>query len=102
MHRVVLIYESAPSARADRAAASIGDGELAGDRDLRHSAARRLPSDYPQAGRIDVGFLGAAQIDKFEPQQHGHRPFWETEDPACQAPAARPRSPPMRAKFLSS
>ena len=43
---------------------SIGDGELA------QTAACVVPlpevfSDYLQAGRVDVGFLGAAQIDRF-------------------------------------
>jgi glutaconate CoA-transferase subunit B len=43
---------------------SIGDGELA------ETATCVIPlpdifSDYLQAGRIDVGFLGAAQIDRF-------------------------------------
>ena len=43
---------------------SIGDGELA------ETATCVIPlpdvfSDYLQAGRIDIGFLGAAQIDKF-------------------------------------
>lgn len=61
---IVLIYESgAIGTRPDVLPLSIGDGELA------ETAACVVPlpevfSYYLQAGRIDVGFLGAAQIDR--------------------------------------
>jgi glutaconate CoA-transferase, subunit B len=61
----VLIYESGTiGTRPQVLPLSIGDGELA------ETAACVIPlpevfSDYLQAGRIDVGFLGAAQIDRF-------------------------------------
>lgn len=61
---LVLIYESGTiGARPTVLPLSIGDGELA------ETAACVVPlpeifSDYLQAGRIDVGFLGAAQIDR--------------------------------------
>jgi glutaconate CoA-transferase subunit B len=62
---LVLIYESGTiGTRPKLLPLSIGDGELA------ETATCVIPlpdvfSDYLQAGRIDVGFLGAAQIDRF-------------------------------------
>jgi glutaconate CoA-transferase, subunit B len=62
---LVLIYESGTiGTRPTVLPLSIGDGELA------ETATCVIPlpdifSDYLQAGRIDIGFLGAAQIDKF-------------------------------------
>jgi glutaconate CoA-transferase subunit B len=61
---IVLIYESGTiGTRPDVLPLSIGDGELA------ETAAFVVPlpevfSHYLQAGRVDVGFLGAAQIDR--------------------------------------
>ncbi|HEV2747070.1 MAG TPA: CoA-transferase [Allosphingosinicella sp.] len=61
----VLIYESGCiDARPEVLPLSIGDGELA------ETAAALVPlpeifSYWLQGGRIDVGFLGAAQIDRF-------------------------------------
>lgn len=60
---LVLIYESGTiGARPDVLPLSIGDGELATTADC----VIPLPevfSYYLQAGRVDVGFLGAAQVD---------------------------------------
>jgi glutaconate CoA-transferase, subunit B len=62
---IVLIYESGTiGARPNVLPLSIGDGELA------ETAACVVPlpevfSYLLQAGRVDVGFLGAAQIDRF-------------------------------------
>ena len=59
---LVLIYESGTiGTRPPVLPLSIGDGELA-EPDLPDPAARRLQR-LPAAGRIDIGFLGAAQID---------------------------------------
>jgi len=62
---IVLIYESGTiGTRPDVLPLSIGDGELA----QTASCVVPLPeifSHYLQAGRVDVGFLGAAQIDRF-------------------------------------
>ena len=62
---IVLIYESGTiGTRPDVLPLSIGDGELADTA----TAVVPLPeifSYWLQAGRIDVGFLGAAQIDRF-------------------------------------
>ena len=52
-----------------------------------------------QAGRIDVGFLGAAQIDRFA--NINTTVIGGTyDDPrcGCRAPAARPRSPRRAAR----
>jgi glutaconate CoA-transferase subunit B len=62
---IVLIYESGTIGTRPRVLPlSIGDGELA------ETAACVVPlpeifSYYLQAGRVDVGFLGAAQIDRY-------------------------------------
>jgi len=61
---IVLIYESGTiGTRPDVLPLSIGDGELA----ETAACVISLPevfSYYLQAGRVDVGFLGAAQIDR--------------------------------------
>jgi len=62
---VVLIYESGTiGARPDVLPLSIGDGELAEKADLVVSVPE-IFSYWLQAGRVDVGFLSAAQIDRF-------------------------------------
>jgi len=62
---VVLIYESGTiGTRPDILPLSIGDGELAETADLVVSVPEVI-SYWLQAGRIDVGFLSAAQIDRF-------------------------------------
>jgi glutaconate CoA-transferase, subunit B len=62
---IVLIYESGTiGTRPDVLPLSIGDGELA----ETASCVVPLPeifSYYLQAGRVDVGFLGAAQVDRY-------------------------------------
>src|SRR5438132_7906461 len=62
---VVLIYESGTiGARPDVLPLSIGDGELAEHADTVVS----IPEIFRywlQGGRVDIGFLGAAQIDRF-------------------------------------
>ena len=62
---IVLIYESGTiGTRPDVLPLSIGDGELA----ETASCVVPLPeifNYYLQAGRVDVGFLGAAQVDRF-------------------------------------
>src|SRR4029453_11236067 len=62
---IVLIYESGTiGTRPDVVPLAIGDGELA------ETAAFVVPlpevfTHYLQGGRVDVGFLGAAQVDRF-------------------------------------
>ncbi len=62
---VVLIYESGTiGAKPDVLPLSIGDGELAETADSVVSVPE-IFRYWLQGGRVDVGFLGAAQIDKF-------------------------------------
>lgn len=62
---VVLIYESGTiGAKPDVLPLSIGDGELAETADTVVSTAE-IFRFWLQGGRIDVGFLGAAQLDRF-------------------------------------
>src|SRR5271170_6112047 len=62
---LVLIYESGTIATRPRhLPLSIGDGELAETADSVVSVPEMFRY-WLQGGRVDVGFLGAAQIDKF-------------------------------------
>lgn len=62
---IVLIYESGTiGARPSVLPLSIGDGELA-DTATAVVSMPEIFAYWLQAGRIDVGFLGAAQIDRF-------------------------------------
>ena len=62
---LVLVYESGTiGAKPTRLPLSIGDGELAETADAVVSVPE-IFSYWLQPGRIDVGFLGAAQIDRF-------------------------------------
>ncbi|WP_326646878.1 CoA-transferase subunit beta [Streptosporangium sp. NBC_01755] len=62
---LVLIYESGTiGAKPDRPPLSIGDGALADTADAVVSVPE-IFNYWLQPGRIDVGFLGAAQIDRF-------------------------------------
>ncbi|PPU95274.1 3-oxoadipate--succinyl-CoA transferase subunit B [Xanthomonas populi] len=61
---VTLVYESGPiGARPDVLPLSIGDGELAETADTVVSTPE-IFRYWLQGGRVDVGFLGAAQIDR--------------------------------------
>jgi glutaconate CoA-transferase, subunit B len=61
----VLIYESGCiGSKPTRLPLSIGDGELADTADAVFSVPE-IFSYWLQSGRIDVGFLGAAQIDRY-------------------------------------
>src|SRR5246127_1898398 len=62
---LVLIYESGPiGAKPTVLPLSIGDGELSTTADTTVSTSE-IFTFWLQGGRIDVGFLGAAQIDRF-------------------------------------
>ena len=62
---VVLIYESGTiGAKPDVLPLSIGDGELAEHADSVVSVPE-IFRYWLQGGRVDIGFLGAAQIDRF-------------------------------------
>ena len=61
----VLVYESGTiGAKPTKPPLSIGDGELAQTADAVVSVPE-IFSYWLQAGRVDVGFLSAAQLDKF-------------------------------------
>jgi glutaconate CoA-transferase, subunit B len=63
--RCVLVYESGTiGAKPRHLPLSIGDGELAETADAVVSVPE-IFAYWLQGGRIDVGFLGAAQIDRF-------------------------------------
>jgi glutaconate CoA-transferase subunit B len=62
---LVLIYEAGPiGAKPTTLPLSIGDGELATTADTVVSTPE-IFQYWLQGGRVDVGFLGAAQIDRF-------------------------------------
>ena len=62
--RCVLVYESGTiGSKPTRLPLSIGDGELADTADAVVSVPEMF-NYWLQGGRIDVGFLGAAQIDR--------------------------------------
>jgi glutaconate CoA-transferase subunit B len=62
---IVLVYESGTiGAKPTRLPLSIGDGELAETADAVVSV-QEIFNYWVQPGRIDVGFLGAAQIDRY-------------------------------------
>jgi glutaconate CoA-transferase, subunit B len=62
---LVLIYESGTiGAKPTRPPLSIGDGELAATADAVVSVPEMF-NYWLQPGRVDVGFLGAAQLDRF-------------------------------------
>src|SRR5579884_2567515 len=62
---IVLVYESGTiGTRPDVLPLSIGDGELAETADAVVSVPE-IFAYWLQGGRIDVGFLGAAQIDRY-------------------------------------
>ena len=62
--RCVLVYESGTiGAKPTKLPLSIGDGDLAETADAVVSVPEMF-AYWLQAGRIDVGFLGAAQIDR--------------------------------------
>ena len=89
----MLIYESGTiGAKPRHLPLSIGDGELAETADAVVSVPE-IFSYWLQGGRIDVGFLGAAQIDRFG--NLNSTVIGDYDQPrrcACPAAAARPRS----------
>lgn len=63
--QTVLVYESGTiGAKPTELPLSIGDGELAETADLVVSVPEMF-AYWLQGGRIDIGFLGAAQIDRY-------------------------------------
>ena len=95
---VVLIYESGTiGAKPDVLPLSIGDGELAEYADAVVSVPE-IFRYWLQGGRVDVGFLGAAQIDASATSTPPSSATTTSRRCACPARAARRRSPPAPAE----
>src|SRR4051794_1423601 len=94
----VLVYESGTiGSKPNTLPLSIGDGELA------ETATAVVPvpeifNYWLQGERIDVGFLGAAQIDRFGNLNSTVIGDYDNPRCGCRAAAARPRSQPWRAR----
>jgi glutaconate CoA-transferase subunit B len=100
--RLVLIYESGTiGSKPDVLPLSIGDGELAETADSV-VAVPEIFAYWLQAGRIDVGFLGAAQIDRFANRTAPSSDRGTRRACVCPAPAAPRKSPPTHARSSSS
>ena len=68
----------------------------------RSSRCRRCSTTGSSPGRIDVAFLGAAQVDRYANlNSHRDRRLRASRRRACPAPAARPRSRPAAARSSS-
>ena len=83
---VILIYESGTiGTKPDVLPLSIGDGELAEQADLVVGVPEVF-AYWLQAGRVDVGFLSAAQIDRFG--NLNSTVIGEYDDPKVRLPGA--------------
>ena len=94
----VLVYESGTiGAKPTRLPLSIGDGELGETADSVVSIPE-IFAYWLQGGRIDVGFLGAAQIDRFG--NLNSTVIGDYDRPRVRLPAAAAprRSPPRAAR----
>ena len=99
---VVLIYESGPiGAKPDVLPLSIGDGVLSTTAQTVVSTPE-IFQYWLQGGRVDVGFLGAAQIDRFANINTTVIGPYEKPKVRLLALAARPKSPAWRARWSSS
>jgi glutaconate CoA-transferase subunit B len=83
---IILVYESGTiGAKPRHLPLSIGDGELAQTADFVVSVPE-IFNYWLQGGRIDVGFLGAAQIDRFG--NLNTTVIGEYDDPSVRLPGA--------------
>ena len=90
----VLIYESGTiGAKPEVLPLSIGDGELAEHADSVVSVPE-IFNYWLQAGRVDVGFLGAAQIDRYA--NLNTTVVGSYENPKVRLPGAGGATPPTR------
>ena len=91
----VLVYESGCiGSKPTRLPLSIGDGDLGRDRRFGGQSVPEIFAYWLQAGRIDVGFLGAAQLDRFANiNSTVIGPYEHPKSLDCPVPAGRPRSP---------
>ncbi len=92
---LVLVYESGTiGAKPSKVPLSIGDGELAATADLVVPVVEMFNS-WIQPGRIDVAFLGAAQVDRRG--NLNSTVIGDYDRPKTRLPGAggAPRSPPV-------
>ena len=96
---LVLVYESGTiGAKPFHIPLSIGDGELAETADAVVSVPEMF-NYWIGPGRIDVAFLGAAQVDRYANLNSTVIGDYEhPQDPPARARAAPPRSPPAAAR----
>ena len=85
-------------AKPDILPLSIGDGVLAEHADSVVSVPE-IFNYWLQAGRVDVGFLGAAQMDRYGNINTTVIGPYETRRCASPARAGRPRSPLPRRRW---
>ena len=97
---LVLVYESGTiGAKPRHIPLSIGDGELAATADVVVSVPEMF-NYWIGPGRIDVAFLGAAQVDRFGNLNSTVIGDYDHPGRACPAPAARRRSPPAASEVV--
>jgi len=97
---IVLIYESGPiGAKPSILPLSIGDGNLAETADTVVSTPE-IFRYWLQGGRVDVGFLGAAQIDRFANINTTVIGTTRNLARGCPAPAGRRKLRAARAKWF--
>ena len=90
---VVLIYESGPDRRKTSGAAFV-DWRMANSRKPpTRSSQRQKFLIWLQGGRIDVGFLGAAQIDRFANINTTVIGDYDRPKPACPVRVEHRKSP---------
>ena len=98
---LVLVYESGTlGSKPERLPLSIGDGELAETADSVISVPEVF-NYWLQPGRVDIGFLSGAQIDRFA--NINSTVIGSYESPKVRLPGAAvpPRSPPPAARSSS-
>ena len=100
--RITLIYESGTiGTRPSVLPLSIGDGELCATA-LTTVSVPEFFRYWLQSGRISVGFLGAAQIDRFANLNTTVIGPYDGPPCGCRAPAARRTWPPRASASSSS
>ena len=101
--RLTLVYESGTlETKPHVLPLSIGDGELC-ETALTTVSVPEMFQYWLQGGRITVGFLGGAQVDRYrQSEQHGDRRLRAARRSGCRAAAARPKSRPPATASTSS
>ena len=100
--KITLVYESGTiETKPTVLPLSIGDGELC-ETALTTVPVPEMFQYWLQGGRITVGFLGGAQVDRFGNLNSTVIGRYGAPRSGCQAAAARQKSPPAAAAFSSS